>query len=111
MENTDNYLQNMVLELRRGAIVISVLSQLDQEQYGYSLLKLLANLGMEIEQGTLYPLLRRLETQGLVQSNWRIVDEARPRRYYQLSARGRQVLVRLKKEWSGLVATMNGMLK
>src|SRR5512143_243155 len=111
MENTNDYIQNMVLELRRGAIVISVLSQLDEEQYGYSLLKRLADLGMDIEQGTLYPLLRRLETQGLVESSWRIVDEARPRRYYQLSAPGREVLTRLKEEWSGLVATMNGMLR
>ncbi len=110
MDNTNEYIQNMVLELRRGAIVIAVLSQLDEEQYGYSLLKGLADLGMDIEQGTLYPLLRRLESQGLVQSNWRIVDEARPRRYYQISAQGRQAFVQLKKEWSDLVATMNGML-
>jgi PadR family transcriptional regulator PadR len=110
MENTNDYIQNMVLELRRGAIVISVLSQLEEEQYGYSLLKRLADLGMEIEQGTLYPLLRRLESQGLVQSNWRIVDEARPRRYYQISPQGHQAIVRLKQEWSDLVATMNRML-
>ena len=110
MDNTNDTIQNMILELRRGAIVISVLSQLDDEQYGYSLLKRLADLGMEIEQGTLYPLLRRLETQGLVQSSWRIADETRPRRYYQISAQGREVLVRLKQEWSDLVATMNRML-
>jgi PadR family transcriptional regulator, regulatory protein PadR len=110
MDNTNDYIQNMVLELRRGAIVIAVLSQLEEEQYGYSLLKGLADQGMDIEQGTLYPLLRRLESQGLVQSNWRIVDEARPRRYYQISAQGRQAFVQLKKEWSDLVTTMNGML-
>jgi PadR family transcriptional regulator PadR len=111
MQDTNEYIQNMVLELRRGAIVISVLSQLDEEQYGYSLLKRLSDLGMEIEQGTLYPLLRRLEAQGLVQSNWRIMDETRPRRYYQISPRGRNVLARLREEWSALVATMSGMLK
>jgi DNA-binding PadR family transcriptional regulator len=111
MENSNDTVQNMVLELRRGAIVISVLSQLGDEQYGYSLLKSLADQGMDIEQGTLYPLLRRLESQGLVQSTWRIEDEARPRRYYQISAKGREVLRRLKHEWSDLVATMNRMLK
>jgi DNA-binding PadR family transcriptional regulator len=106
MENINEYIQNMVLEMRRGAIVISVLSQLDEEQYGYSLLKRLSDLGMEIEQGTLYPLLRRLESQGLVQSDWRIVDESRPRRYYVISMQGREILGRLKEEWSSLVETM-----
>lgn len=110
MDNTNDYIQNIVLELRRGAIVISVLSQLDEEQYGYSLLKRLADLGMGIEQGTLYPLLRRLEAQGLVRSSWRIADEAHPRRYYQISAQGRKVLARLSQEWSDLVATMSRML-
>jgi PadR family transcriptional regulator PadR len=111
MENTNEYVQNMVLELRRGAIVVSVLSQLDQEQYGYSLLKRLADLGMDIEQGTLYPLLRRLELQGLVRSDWRIAQETRPRRYYVISPQGREVLGRLKKEWSALVETMHRMLE
>jgi DNA-binding PadR family transcriptional regulator len=110
MDNTNDYIQNMVLELRRGAIVISVLSQLEEEQYGYSLLKRLADLGMEIDQGTLYPLLRRLESQGLVRSDWRIVDESRPRRYYVISPQGREILVRLKEEWSGLVETMGRIL-
>jgi DNA-binding PadR family transcriptional regulator len=110
MDNTNDYIQNMVLELRRGAIVISVLSQLEEEQYGYSLLKRLADLGMEIDQGTLYPLLRRLESQGLVRSDWRIVDESRPRRYYVISPQGREILVRLKEEWSGLVETMRRIL-
>ena len=110
MENTNDYIQNMALELRRGAIVISVLSQLEEEQYGYSLLKRLADLGMEIDQGTLYPLLRRLESQGLVRSDWRIVAESRPRRYYVISAQGREILVRLKEEWSVLVETMERIL-
>jgi DNA-binding PadR family transcriptional regulator len=110
MDNTNDYIQNMVLELRRGAIVISVLSQLEEEQYGYSLLKRLADLGMEIDQGTLYPLLRRLESQGLVRSDWRIVDESRPRRYYVISPQGREILARLKEEWSDLVETMRRIL-
>jgi DNA-binding PadR family transcriptional regulator len=109
MEN-DELVQNMLLELRRGVLSIAVLSQLSKEQYGYSLLKALADLGMEIDQSTLYPLLRRLESQGLLQSDWRIVDEARPRRYYVISPQGRAVLNKLKKEWSTMATTMQKML-
>jgi len=87
-----------------------VLSQLSHEQYGYSLLKGLSDQGMEIDQSTLYPLLRRLEAQGLLQSDWRIVDDARPRRYYVISAQGQAVLAQLKSEWSALVGTMQKML-
>ncbi len=109
MEN-DELVQNMLLELRRGVLSIAVLSQLSKEEYGYSLLKALSDRGMEIDQSTLYPLLRRLETQGLLQSDWRIVDEARPRRYYVISPQGRTVLSKLKKEWSTMAATMQKML-
>ena len=70
MENED-LVQNMLLELRRGVLSIAVLSQLSKEEYGYSLLKALSDKGMEIDQSTLYPLLRRLESQGLLQSDWR----------------------------------------
>src|SRR5574342_1382382 len=100
----------MLLELRRGTLSIAVLSQLTSEEYGYSLLKALSDKGMEIDQSTLYPLLRRLESQGLLQSNWRIVDEARPRRYYVISPQGRAVLAKLKREWSAMTQTMKKML-
>ena len=109
MEN-DELVQNMLLELRRGVLSIAVLSQLGKEEYGYSLLKGLSEKGMEIDQSTLYPLLRRLESQGLLQSDWRIVDEARPRRYYVISTQGRAVLKKLKEEWSALAETMKQML-
>jgi PadR family transcriptional regulator len=109
MEN-DELVQNMLLELRRGVLSIAVLSQLSKEEYGYSLLKALSEQGMAIDQSTLYPLLRRLETQGLLQSDWRIVDEARPRRYYVISTQGRAVLSKLKREWSAMVETMKQML-
>ena len=71
MEN-DVLVQNMLLELRRGVLSIAVLSQLSKEEYGYSLLKALSDRGMEIDQSTLYPLLRRLESQGLLQSDWQM---------------------------------------
>lgn len=102
-------LENVTLELRRGVIVLAVLSQLSSEQYGYSLLKLLADQGLDVDQGTLYPLLRRLETQGYLQSVWKL-EEARPRRYYVISPEGKKVLPKLKKEWAGIVAVMDKML-
>ena len=109
MEN-EEVVQNMLLELRRGVLSIAVLSQLNREEYGYSLLKALSDQGMEIDQSTLYPLLRRLEAQGLLQSNWRIVDEARPRRYYLISEQGREILQKLRQAWFDMTETMQKML-
>jgi PadR family transcriptional regulator PadR len=108
MANTES-LENVVLELRRGVIVLAALSQLSAEQYGYSLLKQLSDQGLEVDQGTLYPLLRRLEAQGLLESVWKL-EEARPRRYYIISAEGKKLLPKLKKEWAGIVFVMNKML-
>lgn len=108
MANTES-LENVVLELRRGVIVLAALSQLGTEEYGYSLLKKLADLGLEVDQGTLYPLLRRLEAQGLLESVWKL-EESRPRRYYVISADGRKLLPKLKKEWAGIVSVMDKML-
>jgi PadR family transcriptional regulator, regulatory protein PadR len=107
--NENELLENTILELRRGVIALAVLAQLDDEQYGYSLLKKLADQGLEMDQGTLYPLLRRLEAQGLLQSTWKL-EEARPRRYYVISETGKKYLPRLKQEWAGLVATMDKLL-
>ncbi|GAP40042.1 PadR family transcriptional regulator [Flexilinea flocculi] len=109
MENNDA-VQSILSELRRGVIVIAVLSQLKEEQYGYSLLKRLADQGFEMDQGTLYPLLRRLESQGLLQSIWRIEDDAHPRRYYVISSAGTDALVRLMNEWNQIVGTVQKML-
>ena len=108
MTNTES-LENVAMELRRGVIVLAVLSQLGSEQYGYSLLKLLSEQGLDVDQGTLYPLLRRLEAQGYLQSVWKL-EEARPRRYYVISAEGKKVLPKLKKEWAGIVSVMTKML-
>jgi len=98
------------LELRRGVLVIATLSQLAAPQYGYSLRQALSAKGMPIEEGTLYPLLRRLEGQGLLESVWRIEDGP-PRRYYWLSEAGRAAFARLAGEWRDLVATMDGLLE
>ena len=106
---TNESFENVILELRRGMIVLAVLSQLNSEQYGYSLINSLKEHGLEIDQGTLYPLLRRLEGQGLLQSAWR-VETDRPRRYYVLSDEGRDLLPRLKEEWTGIVSMMENLL-
>lgn len=109
MPSTEN-LENISQELRRGLIMLAVLSQLGKQQYGYALLKLLADQGLEVDQGTLYPLLRRLEAQGLLQSTWN-VEEGRPRRYYVVSSEGKKLLPQLKSEWDRMVAAMSKLLK
>ncbi len=105
----DALVENLIQELRRGVISLAVLSQLQEEQYGYSVMKLLSDKGLEVDQGTLYPLLRRLETQGLLESRWRIED-ARPRRYYVISAEGEKILPRLREEWKKINATIEPLL-
>ena len=101
--------RNLINELRRGTLVLTVLSQLDERQYGYSLKERLADRGLEIEQGTLYPLLRRLEKQGLLDSEWS-VETSRPRRYYALNQAGRETLDTLAREWQTLTQVMEQLL-
>ena len=96
-------------ELRRGVVVLAVLSQLREAQYGYSLRQALAANGMPIEEGTLYPLLRRLEGQGVLASEWRLV-EGPPRRYYRLNAAGEALLNGLTVSWRDLNAVMDRLL-
>jgi PadR family transcriptional regulator PadR len=96
-------------ELRRGVLVLAVLSQLTQSKYGYALMGDLSERGLEIDQGTLYPLLRRLESQGLLQSEWS-VEGARPRRYYEINSEGARLLDLLKKEWRALTTMMESLL-
>jgi len=102
--------EKLLLELRRGVLMLAVLSQLKGEQYGYSLKQSLDELGMEINEGTLYPLLRRLESQGLLESDWQVVDDTRPRRYYKMSQEGETIFANLIQEWQSLVAVMNRLL-
>ena len=89
------------LELRRGSLTIAVLAQLKSEHYGYTLRKALAELGLEIDEGTLYPLLRRLEAQGLLTSEWR-EEGGRKKRFYRLTPEGRQIFRQLLAEWAGI---------
>jgi PadR family transcriptional regulator PadR len=101
--------ENLRLELRRGCLVVAVLAALREEQYGYTLRKALAEHGMDIDEGTLYPLLRRLESQGLLTSEWREQDK-RNKRFYRLSHDGKLILKQLVAEWQGMDAALNGIL-
>jgi PadR family transcriptional regulator PadR len=93
-----NLFDTLRLELRRGSLIVAVLAQLRAEHYGYTLRKSLADLGLEIDEGTLYPLLRRLETQELLTSEWR-EEGGRKKRFYRLSPDGKQILKLLLAEW------------
>jgi PadR family transcriptional regulator, regulatory protein PadR len=101
--------ENLRLELRRGCLSLAVLSQLRSERYGYTLRKALAEQGLDIDEGTLYPLLRRLESQGLLTSVWR-EEEKRNKRFYRLSAEGKQMLKELGAEWQRINSSLNGIL-
>lgn len=110
MTDTEEHLSQLRLELRRGVVVLAVLSQLDTARYGYSLIQRLVEQGIDIEEGTLYPLLRRLEKQGLLYSEWD-TSESRPRKYYRISAAGQAVLTALRAEWEETVAVMRRLLE
>lgn len=103
-------LENLRLELRRGSLIIAVLAQLSSEQYGYTLRKSLEEHGITIDEGTLYPLLRRLETQGLLVSEWR-EHEKRNKRFYRLSAAGEEILEFLLEDWEALSASLQSILQ
>lgn len=102
--------ENLASELRRGLLALAVLAECGEPQYGYSLKQSLSQRGLEINEGTLYPLLRRLEEQGLLTSQWQLADESRPRRYYQISPQGQAALVHLSVEWRRLSRALDGLL-
>ena len=107
-EGTDIF-ETMRLELRRGSLVLAVLACLRTERYGYSLRQALAADGLEMEESTLYPLLRRLESQGLLDSEWR-EEEKRKKRFYRLSLQGVTLLAALTDEWRGINASLDKIL-
>src|SRR5579864_9339028 len=102
--------EKLRLELRRGSLVLAVLAALKLERYGYTLRKELADAGLEIDEGALYPMLRRLESQGLLTSEWR-EEEKRNKRFYRLSPDGKQVLKQLLAEWQSIDASLREVLK
>src|SRR3569833_3881925 len=108
--NVAELFENLRLELRRGCLIVAVLAQLRTERYGYTLRKALADDGLAIDEGTLYPLLRRLETQGLLVSEWR-EEEKRNKRFYRLSPVGEEILQQLFKEWESINGSLARILQ
>ena len=105
----EDLFESLRLELRRGCLVLAVLAALRAEQYGYTLRKTLADQGLAIEEGTLYPLLRRLESQGLLASRWQEEDK-RNKRFYRLSPEGKLILKQLAAEWRRINSSLDGIL-
>jgi PadR family transcriptional regulator PadR len=110
MTTEPHLFENIRMELRRGSLILAALAQLRTEQYGYTLRKALSEHGMEIDEGTLYPLLRRLESQGLLVSEWREEDK-RNKRFYVLSADGKTILKQLLAEWKSIDSSLNGIFR
>ena len=106
---TSPLLEPFVLELRRGVLGLAILARLREEEYGYALKRTLQELGLAIDEGTLYPLLRRLESQGLLASRW-ILGDGRPRRYYRTSGAGEKLLAELAGEWRALHDALGRLL-
>jgi PadR family transcriptional regulator len=109
MPPDDDTFEKLRLELRRGSLVLAVLAALKSERYGYTLRKELADVGLEIDEGALYPMLRRLETQGLLTSEWREADK-RNKRFYRLSPVGAGLLAELADEWRAINTTLNKLI-
>ena len=108
--NIEEIVEKLRMELRRGALLLAVLAQLREEHYGYSLRKKLNAKGLDIDEGTLYPLIRRLEKQGLLVSEWRF-DDKRKKRYYRMSESGEEVLTMLTNEWRTLNESIDSILE
>src|ERR1700678_4455195 len=105
----DDLYEKLRLELRRGSLILAVLAALTAERYGYTLRKVLSDAGLEIDEGALYPMLRRLESQGLLTSEWREEDK-RNKRFYRLSSDGEALLSQLVAEWRTINASLNSLL-
>ncbi len=109
MTSNDDLYESLRMELRRGSLTVGVLARLREERYGYTLRQALAEDGLEMEESTLYPLLRRLESQGLLVSEWREEDR-RKKRFYRLSPDGEAMLEKLLKDWRAISASLERIL-
>lgn len=110
MGEEKDLMHNLISELRRGTLILSVLSQLSEAKYGYALVQSLEEKGVEIDPNTLYPLLRRLEKQGILTSQWD-VGESKPRKYYSRTPMGDDIFRRLKEQWEQLSENMEQILR
>ena len=110
MPNAEDQFEKLRVELRRGSLVLAVLGALREERYGYTLRQTLDDAGLPIDEGALYPLLRRLEAQGLLVSEWR-EEEKRKKRFYRLSGAGEAMLARLLDEWRRISASLEKIIE
>jgi len=108
-QSTKQTVDRLMQEIKRGNLTIAVMCRLQEQHYGYSLQQELESAGLEITQDTLYPLLRRLEQQQLLESRW-ITDGSRPRRYYCLSDTGREVFPKLLRQWEAMTETIRSII-
>ena len=108
--NVDEVVSGLVLELRRGTLILLVLSQMKEPTYGYNLVKKLNDRDIPMDANTLYPLMRRLEGQGLLKSQWD-TGEGKPRKYYQITPNGQEVLEKTKQYWDKFSMNVNAMLE
>lgn len=108
--NIDDTVSGLILELRRGTLILLVLSQLREPMYGYSLVKKLNDNDIPMDANTLYPLMRRLESQGLLASQWD-TSEAKPRKYYQITGDGLAVLEKTKAYWKAFSINVDSLLE
>ena len=108
--NVDEVVSGLVLELRRGTLILLVLSQMREPTYGYNLVKKLNDRDIPMDANTLYPLMRRLEGQGLLKSQWD-TGEGKPRKYYQITPDGQEVLEKTKQYWDKFSMNVNAMLE
>lgn len=110
MAEEKDLLGNLIQELRRGTLILSVLSQLRDAKYGYALVEQLEQKGVSIDPNTLYPLLRRLEKQGLLCSEWEM-GESKPRKYYKRTVLGDEIFQELKSQWKNISSGMDCLLE
>ena len=109
MSEMNEIMMSLTQELRRGTVVLSVLSQLNQPEYGYTLVKNMEDKGVKVDTNTLYPLLRRLEKQEILTSEWD-TDGTKPRKYYKRTKFGDAVYLKLLEQWREMTASMERLL-
>ncbi|MBI9107849.1 MAG: PadR family transcriptional regulator [Spirochaetales bacterium] len=109
-EDFEGLYKKNIQEMRRGNLLMAVLALLPVQKYGYALLKEMNSSGFPLTQDTLYPLLRRLEDQGLLSSEW-IIDTSRPRKYYLINENGVKMLESLKEEWQNQSERLREVIK
>lgn len=99
---------SLTMEMKRGTLVLCVLCLADKPVYGYSLVSEMKKRGVEIETNTLYPLLRRLSSQGLLSDSWD-TSQGKPRKYYRITDKGIQVRQDIVKVWKNMTGAVENL--